>query len=211
MNEFISSVKLFYPGLSSKKIDLIYSFYKLVMEENRKQNLTRIVDPIDFIRKNVLDVKNLLESGFISYPALDFGSGFGVPGLLSSIIDEKKWVLTESKPKKSDFLKKTIKKLSLSNVLVFSGKAEHFLLENKVSSIVVRAIGTIDLIYSKIKDCSTWNNLILLKGPKWEEEFSQFIRKKPLDIHFKEEIEYKIDKKANIIRKIIQFNVPRGT
>ena len=44
----------------------------------------------------------------------------------------------------------------------------------KVQSIVVRAVGPIERIYGWIRGCSTWNTLVLLKGPGWDEEWATF-------------------------------------
>ncbi|MBI3534078.1 MAG: hypothetical protein HY072_01140, partial [Deltaproteobacteria bacterium] len=57
--------------------------------------------------------------------------------------------------------------LKLSHVFVYAGRGEDYICEHSVQSIVVRAVAPVDKIYKWIKNCSTWNNLILFKGPKW--------------------------------------------
>src|SRR5689334_13119039 len=90
--------------ISSKTKDQLVQFYRLVCEENSHQNLTRLISPEDFLRGHVLDVVELLKLNFLQYPALDLGSGLGVPGLLAALLYPEKWVLIESEGRKAEFL-----------------------------------------------------------------------------------------------------------
>ena len=212
------------PALSLMAREKVLKFYTLLREENQVQNLTRLVEPLAFYQGHFIDVRELLKTGWMDYPAMDLGSGVGVPGLLSAVLssDSAKtpWVLAESEKRKAEYLEKTVNNLDLAPfVRVFHGRAEEFLKSNSVQSIVVRAVGTVEKIYSWVRECSTWNNLILLKGPKWEEEwlsFSQSRFRKELVI----ESEYSYGVAANSAefgdqpksRKILKLTrVPRGT
>ncbi len=153
----------------------VMAFYRLLLKENGSQNLTRLFSPSDFYFGHLQDVRELLKTGWVKYPALDLGSGAGIPGLLSALVEEGVWILAESEVRKAEYLKHAVQFLALDlDVSVYSGRAEEFLLQKKVSSIVIRAVGSISRIYSWLRRSSTWNDLILLKGPKWDSEWEEF-------------------------------------
>ena len=153
-----------------KKFERINIFYSLIQAENMKQNLTRIRNEEEFYFDCVYEAVFLTKSGLVDYPAMDLGSGAGLPGILCAIIDSKQWILAESEKNKAEFLKRAVIELSLDNVCVFYGRGEEYLRENRVNTIVAKAVGPLDRVFRWIRKCSTWNNLILLKGPKWEKE-----------------------------------------
>jgi 16S rRNA (guanine(527)-N(7))-methyltransferase RsmG len=163
-----------WPELSEDQRSRVVRFYELVCVENEIQNLTRLISPQDFVEGHVLDVKALRESGLVSFPAMDLGSGGGVPGLLYAAIDPNPWILVDSEGRKADFLTRAAKELELPHVLAFGKRAEEILRNTAVESVVARAVGPVERIYGWIRGCSTWNNLVLLKGPGWGEEWAKF-------------------------------------
>lgn len=182
-----------WPELSRTSLERVVQFYALVLKENETQNLTRLISPKDFLEGHVLDVKELLKSGFVSFPALDLGSGGGVPGLLAALIHENRWILSESEGSKAAFLKAAAEQLNLKHVEVFSGRAEVFLAKEEVSSVVARAVGPVERIYSWIRPCSTWNKLVLMKGPGWTEEWKSFqASKRRRELEVSGEFQYSI-------------------
>jgi 16S rRNA (guanine527-N7)-methyltransferase len=91
--------------LSPLRRDSVLAFYSALLRENEIQNLTRLTAPQDFLEGHLLDARALLESGLVSFPAMDLGSGCGVPGLLAAVLtDQGKWVLAESEGRKAEFL-----------------------------------------------------------------------------------------------------------
>jgi 16S rRNA G527 N7-methylase RsmG len=158
-----------------------------------------------------------LESKLVDFPAMDLGSGGGVPGLLSALIAPDQWILAESEGHKAAFLQRSVEKFKVSErVRVFSGRAEGYLVasneQNSPKSIVARAVGPIERIYSWIRSCSTWNNLILLKGPRWEEEWAALqAGRYRNELKCTNSYKYQVgaDKKERIIVRIER--VPRGT
>ena len=156
-------------------VDALVKFRELVVDENSRQNLTRLLSPKDFFEGHFLDTIELLASRMIDYPAMDLGSGVGVPGVIAAILTSEQWILCESEKKKADFLLRVVDEIGLeSQVVVFSGRGEEYLKDNHVSSVVARAVGPVGRIYQWIRSCSTWNNLILLKGRGWATEYEEF-------------------------------------
>jgi len=162
-------------ALSEEKIAPILSFYELVLKENETQNLTRLTSPSDFYYGHVVDVLELLKSFQLQYPILDLGSGVGVPGILVALLADGEWVLAESEKRKAEYLQQAVLTFNLgSRVKVFPGRAETYLKGNSLPTVIARAVGPVERIYSWIRSCSTWNNLILFKGPGWTDEWADF-------------------------------------
>lgn len=172
------------PEISNETLEKVVQFYGLVLKENQFQNLTRFLSPIDFFNGHVLDVWHLLKTGWLQFPAADIGSGVGVPGflaiILSPALSSGSWILIESEIQKSRYLTRLVDTFKLSQyVEIFSGRLESALLSSsfkkrRVQSFVARAVGPVSRIYKWIHLCSTWNNLILLKGPGWKMEWLDF-------------------------------------
>ncbi len=153
----------------------VVSFYQLLANENQKQNLTRLISPEDFRNGHLVDVLELLKSQMLEYPAVDLGSGCGVPGLLAAVVEPREWVLVESEKRKAEFLERATQELNLKPfVTVRAERLESYLKAQSTNAIVARAVGSVEKIYAWIIKCSTWNNLILFKGPGWDEEWSRF-------------------------------------
>lgn len=166
-------------GLSAPEIELLDRYRDLVLAENEVQNLTRLTSPADFVQGHVLDCIELKKAGYVlarpEAPAVDLGSGAGVPGIICSILGMNPWVLVESEVRKAEFLERAVQDLNLgSTVRVVARRGEDFLKNARASAVVSRAVGTIDKIYGWIRPCSTWNTLILFKGPSWAKEWAEF-------------------------------------
>lgn len=196
--EFRALLKQHWPQLTSEAVASIEHFRGLVVDENSRQNLTRLISPKDFYWGHVHDVQELLahwkEFFDEDQPILDLGSGVGVPGLLTALIQQAQtpnhsqlWVLTESEKRKAEFLFRTVQALNLdSRVTVYPGRGEEYLrTATQTVSVISRAVGSIERQLAWIGGCSTWNNLVLFKGPKWEEEWKAYraLKNKPARLH----------------------------
>ena len=178
MSRFIELLRQSPFELAPETIDKLESYRNLVVEESKVQNLTRLLDPEEFYFGHVVDVAELNKLELI-YPAMDLGSGCGVPGLLCSILDKNSsWTLCESEYNKAQFLDQAVESLGLDNAEVFAGRAEDFLKRNTVETIASRAVGKVLKLFRLLEPCSTWNKLILFKGPSWPEEWDELSKSK---------------------------------
>ncbi|MGE0614693.1 MAG: 16S rRNA (guanine(527)-N(7))-methyltransferase RsmG [Bacteriovoracia bacterium] len=207
-----------WPDLTPIQVQKLVQFRELVLKGNETQNLTRIVEPIPFIEDHLLDVVEWFKTDLNPGKYVDLGSGAGIPGIVGGILRPDPWVLTESEGKKANFLAATTEELGLTNVQVFPGRAEVFLKTAPFNdyTVVSRAVGSVSKIFGWISGCSTWNMLVLFKGPKWDEEWMEF-QKDPARKRGKTTLKLMSIHKYEVgelvrQRKIIHLqNVPRGT
>lgn len=119
---------------SAKKIDIILSdeqvnkFYKymnLLIEWNKKINLTAITEPKDIILKHFIDSMTISRYIKDSDRIIDVGTGAGFPGIPIKIIkEENEIVLLDSLNKRISFLNEVIKELGLNNINCIHSRAE---------------------------------------------------------------------------------------
>lgn len=190
---------------TDQAIDLLVSYRSQVCLENQVQNLTRILGPQDFYLGHIVDVLALHESGFLCERNFDLGSGAGVPGLPSACVDrEIRWVLNDSETKKAEFIGRAAKELGLTNVTAQPGRAEDILPNHPDIRVVSRAVGPVLRIFNWIEKCSTWNTLVLLKGPGWPDEWSEFQKSgKRHKLKVADEFEYSIEGPETKHRRLI--------
>ena len=171
--DFLTSI----PELGRIDAEKAASFAEILYRENEKQNLTRILGPRDFYFGHLLDVLKLFDFAktfTLGSRVADLGSGCGVPGLLAALLDadlDRRWLLIESEIQKAEYLKRAAIELGLSNVDVIHGRIEATLSSLRPTTLLARALGDVERIASWAWQCSTWNNLVLFKGPSWKSEW----------------------------------------
>ena len=102
-------------------------FYDLVVEWNKKINLTAITEPKDFAIKHIIDSISVWnEDKFIGIDKIvDVGTGAGFPGIPLKIYKpNKKFVLIDSLNKRVKFLETVIDKIGLDDISVIHSRAE---------------------------------------------------------------------------------------
>jgi 16S rRNA G527 N7-methylase RsmG len=196
--------------LSDAQIARIVEFREEVLKENEVQNLTRLLTPKDFYEGHVLDAVHLERCGLLKFPALDLGAGMGVPGVLHGLIYAPKgdvtWISSDSEGMKASFMQRAIEHFKIEGASAVSKRGEEVLSIENVETVVARAVGSVSKLYGWLRTRSTWNTLILLKGPKWDEEWAE-LEKSPHRGHlFVDRIyEYSVGSEGKRL-KIIRLN-----
>jgi len=136
--------------LSPLQLEQISIYIDLLLRWNARVNLTAIRQPEEIVTRHfgeslfaarhlfpsihAVAAQSPAESGL-----LDVGSGAGFPGLPIKIWAPPVHVtLIESNQKKATFLREVIRSLTLTNVDVFSGRAEHF--PDHAETVTLRAV-----------------------------------------------------------------------
>lgn len=132
--------------LDAQQARQMEAFWRLLQEENQRQNLTGIETDEEAIGKHFLDSLSVLR--MTSWPAsgrvLDVGTGAGFPGIPLAISNPHlKVSLMESVGKKCQFLEKAARQLELS-IAVMNMRAEDAgrrpLFRESFDAVVARAL-----------------------------------------------------------------------
>lgn len=102
-------------------------YVALLLEANRRTNLTRVTEPEAVARLHLLDALAALPllDGWAPDTILDLGSGGGIPAIpLALARPEVRWTLVDSVAKKAVFLRDFAAALGLHNVSVIADRAE---------------------------------------------------------------------------------------
>lgn len=113
--------------LNSEQILKFYNYMNLLIEWNKKLNLTAIIDPKDIIIKHFVD--SLAISKYIEENAkiIDVGTGAGFPGIPLKIYrNDIEVTLLDSLNKRINFLNYAIESLNLKKIKTIHGRAEDY-------------------------------------------------------------------------------------
>lgn len=108
-------------------IERFVRYYELLVDYNKKVNLTAITDPCEVAVKHFLDSVSLAGVYEIGegISVIDVGTGAGFPGLPIKIMrNDVKLTLLDSLNKRVDFLKMVVGELGLENVECIHSRAE---------------------------------------------------------------------------------------
>ena len=124
------------------------NFYK---EENKKYNLSTIVDDEEIIKKHLIDSVYIAKYvNFSSFLVADLGSGGGFPAIpLAIIFKQAQFHLFETRNKKADFLMATIKFLNLTNATIHKVRVEDVNslgLRNHFDYVIARAFKPLNVL-----------------------------------------------------------------
>lgn len=180
-------------------------YVEMLRDESTRQNLTKLLDDDAMLDSHLCDSWTLIHADVLRGTCADLGSGAGVPGLLCGIFESRPWVLIESERRKAEFLSRCAEALELTNVAVVPARAE--LAVPRLNALVPetfvsRAVGKVWEQEDWISGCSTWNRLVLLKGPSWPEEWKLFKLKRPksrLSVVSEHHYESWVEKKPRVL------------
>lgn len=113
--------------LTGRELDQFAQFEALLLEWNRRMNLTAIEDRVEIRHRHFLDALSCISvTGDLSGRAVvDVGTGAGFPGLPLKIhFPEMQLTLVESIHKKTRFLAEVVHRLGLKKVTILNERAE---------------------------------------------------------------------------------------
>jgi 16S rRNA (guanine527-N7)-methyltransferase len=113
-------------GLPPGYLDAIEHYVALLLEANRKINLTRLTEAGDIARLHLLDALAALPLvDEVDGPVIDLGSGGGVPAIpLALARPTTTWTLVDSVAKKAAVLRDIGEALGLNTLTVLAARAE---------------------------------------------------------------------------------------
>ena len=131
--QFINELKKIDVGISVDTLSKLEEYYHILIEENKKYNLTAITEKEQVYLKHFYDSLSIIKIvNLKDQYLLDIGTGAGFPGLVLKIVfPELKIDLLDSTNKRCIFLQMVIDKLQLKNVNVINARAEEYAKDNR--------------------------------------------------------------------------------
>lgn len=155
-------------------MDKLSKYQEMLIETNKKFNLTSIDDPDQIKIKHFEDsltIKNYINKGM---KVLDIGSGAGFPGIPLRIEKDFDLTLIDSVNKKVKFMNEVIEELGLENTRAIHIRAEDFAKDNreKFDLVISRAVANLSTLSEyALPFLKVGGIFIAMKGPKAEEEY----------------------------------------
>ena len=202
---------------TEEQLQKFYEYMNMLIEWNKKINLTAIIEPKEIILKHFIDSLTILKYVNDNEKMLDVGTGAGFPGIPIKIMNSNMEItLLDSLNKRINFLNEVINKLKLKNISAIHSRIEDYGKNNKyrekydiVTSRAVANLATLSeymLPMLKIKGKS-----ICMKGSDIKEEVKN--SKRAIDILGGEivNIEELVLPKSDNRRKLIIIEKKKNT
>ncbi len=149
--EFIKAIAKMNIDYTEEKLSKLEKYYELLVEWNKKMNLTAITDKKEVYLKHFFDSLTLTKVIDLNKEEslCDIGTGAGFPGIVLKIFfPHLKVTLIDSLNKRLIFLNEVVKVLKLENVEVIHARAEEYALKNreKFDVVTARAVAPLNIL-----------------------------------------------------------------
>ena len=165
--------------LNDYQVKQFYNYMKLLIEWNKKINLTAIIDPEDIILKHFIDSLTIAKYINEKDKIADIGTGAGFPGIPIKILKpENEMLLVDSLNKRIKFLEMVIQEDKLKNIKVLHGRAEEIgrnkAYRGNFDVVTSRAVAKLNILLEYMLPLlKLGGKCICLKGPNIEEELEE--------------------------------------
>lgn len=142
--KFIEEIKKLGIEITDEQLNQLDSYFHLLVETNKKFNLTAITEEQDVYLKHFYDSLTIVKAIKLDNQSLcDVGTGSGFPGLVLKIVFPNLNVtLIDATNKKCLFLQEVITQLNLKNIQVINARIEEYSKVNreKFDIVTCRAV-----------------------------------------------------------------------
>ena len=194
--EFIKAVKQLNVDLTEEKLEKLNKFYNLLIEWNKKINLTRIEEEEEVYLKHFYDSLTIAKAVDLSEikTLCDIGTGAGFPGIVLKIFyPNLKITLIDSLKKRVNYLNEIIKDLGIDNIKAIHVRGEDY--KGQYDVVTSRAVANIEKLLGYTMHLVSPTGIFIAMKGDIEKELTPDVKKK-------------IEKKYKI-EKIEKFLLPK--
>ncbi|MCA9772219.1 MAG: 16S rRNA (guanine(527)-N(7))-methyltransferase RsmG [Myxococcales bacterium] len=160
--------------VTDAELDLFWRFHQLLRAHNARLDLTRLHGFETIVVRHYVDCGLVARMMELPSPLLDIGTGPGFPGIPLAILSpETRFILADTRSKRTGFLEDVARELSLQNVEVYG----HKILPDwgrRVGGIITRAVEAIPATLERAAGLVETGGLaIFMKGPECDAEIEE--------------------------------------
>lgn len=163
-------------NLQEEQLEQFFTYKELLIEWNKKMNLTAIEQEEDIITKHFIDSLSIASYIPDTAKVIDIGTGAGFPGIPLKILKKDLSItLLDSLNKRITFLEEVIRNLSLENIQAVHARAEELAHKEEYREqydiAVSRAVAPMHtLLEYMLPYVKIGGKCICMKGPNLQEE-----------------------------------------
>lgn len=205
--QFKEELKKLNIELTKKQEQQLEKYYELLIEENKKTNLTRITQKDEVYLKHFYDSLTITKVIDLNQnlSLIDIGTGAGFPGLVLKIVfPTLNITLLDSLNKRIEFLNKVIKELNLKNIKTVNSRIEDYQKET-FDIVTSRAVAKTNILLELSCRLTKINGYFIFLKANIEEELKESqnaIKELNLTIEKKETFNLPIENSQRTILKI---------
>lgn len=205
--QFKEELKKLNIELTKKQEQQLEKYYELLIEENKKTNLTRITQKDEVYLKHFYDSLTITKVIDLNQnlSLIDIGTGAGFPGLVLKIVfPTLNITLLDSLNKRIEFLNKVIKELNLKNIKTVNSRIEDYQKET-FDIVTSRAVAKTNILLELSCKLPKTNGYFIFLKANIEEELKESqnaIKELNLTIEKKEIFNLPIENSQRTILKI---------
>ena len=167
-------------NLNSEQIFKFYNYMNLLIDWNKKLNLTAITEPEEIVVKHFVDSLTISKYIKENSKLIDVGTGAGFPGIPLKIYrSDIDVTLLDSLNKRINFLDHVIKELNLEEIKAVHGRAEEYARETehreKFDIATSRAVANMATLSEYLIPYVKVNGIVIaMKGPNINGEIQNY-------------------------------------
>lgn len=179
-NEFYKKLKSYGEKInieiSEEESNKLYMYMNLMLEWNKKINLTSITDEEDIIIKHFVDSLSINKYLSKNKNVMDVGTGAGFPGIPLKIFNEDiEFILVDSLNKRINFLEEVKQALNINKLELVHSRIEDLAKDikyrEKIDIVVSRAVANLSVLSEyMLPFVKIGGFCICMKGPNIDDE-----------------------------------------